>query len=150
MMQQNSMTAYKAIKKNNFGWNERAKEAFQRLKTAMTTVPILELPDFSIPSIVEIDASGHGPGVVLMQRQRPIAYYSSVLLAQVKHKSIYEQELVAIVFVVQKWRPFLIGHKFIVRMDQRSLKYLLEQRLVAAKHQRWITKLMGYDFKVSY
>ena len=56
----------------------------------------------------------------------------------------------AIVFAVQKWRPFLTGCKFIACMDQMSLKFLLKQRLVGAEHQRWITKLMGYDFEVQY
>ena len=138
------------LKKNIFGWNEGAKEAFRKLKTAMTIVPVSALPDFSTPFIVEIDASRHGPRAILMQGQRPISYFSHVLLAQARHKSIYERELMAIVFAEQKWRPYLIGHKFIVHTDQRSLKFLLEQRLVAVEHQRWITNLMGYDFEVQY
>ena len=66
----------------------------------MTTVLVLALPEFSIPLIVEIDASGHGLGLVLMQRQCPISYYNRALLAQERHKSIYERELMAIVYAV--------------------------------------------------
>ena len=90
------------LKKNNFGWNEATEKAFQRLKIAMTTVPVLSLPEFSAPFIEETDASEHGLGAVLMQGQRPLAYYSHVLPPQVRHKLVYERELMAIIFPVQK------------------------------------------------
>ena len=78
------------LKKNNFGWNDEAEEAFQKLKSAMVTVHVLALPDFSAPFVVETDESGHGLGAVLMQRQRPLAYCKHVLSARARHKSIYE------------------------------------------------------------
>ncbi|PKU74660.1 hypothetical protein MA16_Dca004851 [Dendrobium catenatum] len=56
----------------------------------MTTVAVLALPDFTQIFIVEIDASGYGLGAVLMQTYRPIAYFSQVLTARPKLKSIYE------------------------------------------------------------
>ena len=56
----------------------------------------------------------------------------------------------AIVFAVQKWRPYLIGNKFIACTNQSSLKFLLEQRLVTDEHQGWVNKLLGYDFEVKY
>ena len=99
---------------NNFGWNDATKEAFQKLKLAMVTVPVFALPKFSALFVVETNASGHGLGAVLMQGQRPLANYNQVLSSRARHKSIYERELMAIVFAVKKWRPYLISRKFIV------------------------------------
>lgn len=51
---------------------------------------------------------------------------------------------------MQKWQLHLIGHKFIMHTDQKSLKFLLEQWVVTVEHQKWVTKLLGYDFEGQY
>lgn len=84
-----------------------------------------------------------------MQNQRPLAFFSQALPPSHRHKAVHEWELMAIVFAIQKWRPYLLGCKFVVRTDQKSLKFLLE-RVIAGDYQKWIAKLLGYDFYIEY
>jgi hypothetical protein len=58
--------------------------------------------------------------------------------------------MLAIVKAVKKWHPYLLGKTFTVRTDQKSLKYLLEQRITTPTQTRWLLKLLGYDYKIEY
>lgn len=116
-------------KKDSFGWSAEAQSAFEELKFTLCTAPVLALPDFSKQFVVETDACGRGIGAVLMQDGHPIAYISRHLKGKQVNLSIYEKELLVVVFAVQKWRHYLLHDHFVIRTDQRSLKYLLKQRL---------------------
>ncbi|KAD3068716.1 hypothetical protein E3N88_36596 [Mikania micrantha] len=63
-----------------------------------------------------------------MQQKQPIAYFSRSLGDRNLAKSAYEREIMALVLAVQHWRPYLLGSRFIVYTDQKSLKFLLQQR----------------------
>jgi hypothetical protein len=136
------------LKKNGFGWNDRAEEAFKNLKVLMSTPPVLGLPDFTKKIVIECDASGARIGAVLMQEGRPLAYLSQGLKGKSLYLSTYEKELLALVMAVIKWRHYLLGHTFVIRTDQQALKYLLEQKIGTPAQQKWISKLLGYDFSV--
>lgn len=136
------------LKQGNFEWDEEAQKAFETLKKAMMSFPMLALPDFNCPFEVEIDASGCGVGVVLAQKRKPIDYFSHTLSLRDQGKLVYERELMAVVMAIRRWRPYLMGRRFVVRRDQRALKYLLEETVIQPKYQNWV--LLGYDFEVQY
>jgi hypothetical protein len=79
------------LKKNSFNWTPAAAQAFQTLKMAMCTTPVLALPDFTKTFVLECDASGKGIGDVLMQAGRPLAFTSKQLSEKNLGKPIYEK-----------------------------------------------------------
>ncbi|KAK8939936.1 hypothetical protein KSP40_PGU005708 [Platanthera guangdongensis] len=85
------------LQKDAFSWQDEAETAFQALKRAMTTTPVLALPDFTKEFVIETDASGVGMGAVLMQEGRPIAFYSKALAPRTLDLSVYEKEMLAVI-----------------------------------------------------
>ena len=78
---------------------------------------------------MECNASGLGLGAVLMQDHKPIAYHNQALKGSKLSLSTYEKELLPLVVVVKKWRPYLLGRPFVIKTDHHGLKYLLEQKV---------------------
>lgn len=110
----------------------------------MSWVQILVMTDFSKPFMVKIDASGFGLEVALLQNQRLVTYFSRSLGPRARLISIYEKELMAIAFTLGKYSLYLLGRHFVVKTNQQSLKFLLEQRIMSTDYQEWVSKLMGY------
>ena len=58
--------------------------------------------------------------------------------------------MLAIIHTIRTWRPYLLEHKFYIQTDQQSLKYLPEQCVVTPEQQKWVAKLLGYDYEILY
>lgn len=138
------------LKREAFAWTIGADQAFSDLKTALTSAPILKLPDFSKRFIVDCDASGSGFGAVLHQGDGAVAFFSRAIAPHHAKLPAYERELIGLVKAVKNWRPYLWGRTFTVRTDHYSLKYILDQRLTTIPQHTWVTKLFGYDITVEY
>ncbi|XP_073225570.1 uncharacterized protein [Cicer arietinum] len=104
--------------------------------------------DFRLPFTLETDASGSGIGAVLSQARHPIAYFSKKLWHRIQKQSAYVRELYAITEALEKFRHYLIGHKFVIKTDQHNLKSLTDQSIQTPEQQHWLHKYLGYDFTV--
>jgi hypothetical protein len=133
-----------------FQWGSHHQQAFEVLKKAMITTPVLALPDFTKPFILETDACNTGVGAVLMQTNHPVAYMSKALSARNQTLSAYEKECLAILMAIDKWRPYLQHQPFIIRTDHKSLLHLVDQRLHTPLQHKAFVKLMGLRYSIQY
>jgi hypothetical protein len=137
-------------KKGAFKWDEEAQKMMDKMKKVMSTCPILALPYFSLPFTLEYDASGEGIGVVLMQKRHPLAYERRKLWGPELLYNIYDKEMSAIMHALAKFRQYLVGARFVVKSDHNSLKYLLEQKDLNERQQKWVRKIQAYDFDIKF
>jgi hypothetical protein len=91
------------LRKDGFSWTEETGAAFAALKTAITTTPILALPDFGKPFIVECDASTYRFGAVLLQDQHLVAFFSQPVAPRHRSLAAYERELISLVLAIRHW-----------------------------------------------
>jgi hypothetical protein len=137
-----------------FEWTHKQQQAFDAIKRAMVTAPVLVLPDPSLPFVVHTDASGYAVGGVLMQDQgkglQPIAYLSKKMQDAETRYPVHEQELLAIIHALKSWRHYLLGSKFTVRTDHKSLEYFKTQPSLSARQSRWKDFLANFDFDIEY
>lgn len=133
-----------------FVWSADAATAFQQLKQALVTAPVLALPDFTKRFELETDACELGVGAVLIQGGHPLAYVSRGLGPRTRGLSTYEKEHMAILLAVDQWRPYLQHAEFWIHTDHKSLVQLEEQRLHTPWQQKMFTKLLGLQFRIKY
>jgi len=137
-----------------FIWNKQCEDAFNRLKQALTSSPILSLPKEEGELILDTDASNFGIGAVLSQKQdgveKVISYFSRVLSRAEKNYCVTRRELLSIIESIKTFHHYLYGRKFLVRTDHASLKWLLSFKDVEGQLARWMEKLQQYEFEVIY
>ncbi|CAI7867914.1 unnamed protein product [Closterium sp. NIES-53] len=144
------------LKKNTpFKWEDVHQQAMEQLKTALTSAPVLILPDPEKDYVIEADASDQVVGAVLMQDQgkglQPIAYLSKKLHGAELSYPIHDKEALAIITVFNTWRCYLEGRKTTVYTDHCSLKYIKTQPTLSRRQVRWIDFLeTHFDYDIVY
>jgi len=116
----------------------------------MCTTSILAVHNFTDTFVLEGDVSRKGLGVVLMQDGRPLSFISKQLCDKILDNSTYEKEMMVILHVVNTWLLYLIRWRFQIKLDHHSLEYFLEQRLTSLEKHKWVRKMLGYDYKITY
>ncbi|KAI0511898.1 hypothetical protein KFK09_012532 [Dendrobium nobile] len=138
------------LKSKQFLWTEAQQASFEAVKTALATAPVLALPDFEKPFVVETDASLVGVGAVLMQCDKPIEYFSEKLCPARQKWSVYEQELYAVVRALKQWEQYLLHQDFVLHSDHKALQYINTQKALNRMHARWILYLQRFTFVLKH
>ncbi|GKF78148.1 putative reverse transcriptase domain-containing protein [Tanacetum coccineum] len=100
--------------------------------------------------MVYCDTSLKGYGAVLMQSKKVIAYASRQLRVHEENYTTHDLELGAVVFALRLGRHYLYGMKCVVFTDHKSLQYILNQKELNLRQQRWIELLSNYDCEIRY
>nr|GEU59472.1 hypothetical protein [Tanacetum cinerariifolium] len=116
----------------------------------LCSAPILALPIGSENFVVYYDASRKGLGVVLMQREKFIAYASCQLKIHEKNYATHDLELGAVGFALKMLRHYLYDTKCVVFTDHKSLQHILDQKELNMRQRRWLELLSDYDCEIRY
>ncbi|GJV54772.1 putative reverse transcriptase domain-containing protein [Tanacetum coccineum] len=128
------------------GYYRRFIEGFSKIANA----PILAFPEGSEDFMVYCDASHKGLGVVLMQREKLIAYASRQLKVHEKNYTTHDLELGSVVFALKIWRHYLYGTRCTVFTDHKSVQHILDQKELNMRQHRWLELLSDYDCDIRY
>ena len=135
-----------------FEFTDKCLKAFNTLKKALVSAPIIQPLDWSLPFEIMCDASDFAVGAVLGQtkdkKHHAIAYASKTLTGAQLNYATTEKELLAVVFAIDKFRSYLVGVKVIVYTDYAALKYLLTKKDAKPRLIRWILLLQEFDIEI--
>ena len=141
-------------KKKTWIWNEESEVAFDTLKKKLTAAPILAFPDFMEPFILDADASSYGHGAVLAQtigvKEQVVTFASRTLTKAERRYCATRHEMLALVWAIHHFRPYLYGKMFTVRTNHNSLKWLQSFRDPEGQLARWLEILAEYQFTVEH
>jgi len=137
-----------------FQWTDSEQVAFDNVKQALVSAPILAIPDPSRPYVLETDASGIALGAVLSQASesdsvRPVSFMSRKLNVHEARYPAHELELLAVHDALMKWRHLLAGGpKVKVLTDNISVKYALSQKGLTGRRARWAMHFADFDLEI--
>lgn len=138
-----------------FNWSTDQQAAFETLKNNLTNPPLLGHFDTNQPVTLRTDACGHGIGAILAQpdatgTERVIAYASRTLSPAESRYSTTDQEGLAIVWAVKKFRPYVHGRHLTVTIDHHALCWLMTSKNLTGRLGRWALQLQEYEMTVVY
>ena len=138
-----------------FVWSADCQEAFDRLKGALTSPPILAFPDLNRDFVVTTDASSTAIGYVLSQcnadgKEHPVCYGGRSLRGAEHKYGVSQLECLAAVEAVSAFHPYLSHRPFRLVTDHQALKYLMNFKHKNFRLCRWALALQGYTFSIEY
>lgn len=138
---------------NKVTWNEECENSFRVIKEALSSEPILNLPDLNKPFVVRTDASDYGIAGVLMQYNEqnelmPCAYVSRKLLDRERRYAVIEKECLGVIYSVGAFEKYLLLKPFVIETDHKPLSFMKENKTKNNRLMRWSLALQGFSFEV--
>ncbi|XP_056107597.1 uncharacterized protein K02A2.6-like [Rhinichthys klamathensis goyatoka] len=133
-------------------WYQQHQQAFDTLKSCLSTPPVLSYNDVKKPVTLTCDASSFGLGAACMQEGKPVAYASRTLTDTETRYAQIEKELLAVVFACTKFRDYVYGKPTLVETDHQPLVTILKKPIhtAPARLQRMMLRLQCYDITLVY
>ena len=144
------------LRKKNvpFVWGDEQARCFDKLKMAITSPPVLSIPDFSKQFVLQTDACGTAVAAVLLQQhedgRRPVAFASRSLTDQERKYSTYELEALAVLFGMEKFKFYLEHQEFRLETDNKALSWVLARPRKTGRVARWAVRISAFRFTVSH
>jgi hypothetical protein len=134
-------------------WTKVMQGAFEKLRASFANSIHLIHPRIGLPYSIYTDASKLGISSVLMQEsdsgEKLVVSTASRVLSSTERKySTCEQELLAVVYALQKFRLYIFGYKVTVYSDNKALSFLKKCSLTSNRVTRWIMQIQEYDLEI--
>src|SRR6218665_441189 len=137
-----------------FRWTVECQEAFEELKRRLVSSPILALPSDEGQYILDTDASAYAIGAVLSQMQegqeKVICYASRLLSTAERNYNVTRRELLAVIYFLKEFRQYLLGRKFLLRIDHSALQWLRRTPEPIGQQARWLETIEEFDFEICH
>ena len=136
--------------------SEDTLEAFQALKQACMSIPVLAFANYMKDFLLKMDASKEGLGVVLSQKQADghyhlVAYYSQALTAHEKNYHSTKLEFLGLKWaIMEHFKEYLLYQPFLVKTDNNPLTYIMTTPSLDASGHRWVGALVKFNFWLKY
>ena len=133
-------------------WTPDHQLAFEKIKRDLVSAPVLIRPDFSKEFQIHCDASDYAIGAVLTQeidgKQHPIAFVNRLLTSSERKFTTTEKECKAVLWAIEKFRPYVEGTTFTVYTDHSSLLWLQKINNPSGRLSRWAMSLLAHDINI--
>ena len=135
-----------------FEWSTECDAAFAQLKTALSTAPVLALPNNNGEFILDCNASGHSIGAVLSQvqdgKERPLCYASQLYGKHEANYNVTRKELLAVITFAKKFRQYLLGCPIKIRTDHAALQWLERTPKPIGQQACYLELLEEFDYSI--
>ena len=138
-----------------FNWTDECQEAFEKLKRALVTAPVLAKARMDRKFIIHVDASDFATGGALLQEDdsgllRPTGFFSRKFNGPERRYSATDKEALGVILICRYFHHYLWGNRFVIKTDHQPLTSVFKQKTKSPRMNRWVLEMRDYSFVIEY